>query len=55
MVRNLSRYFFDSGETEISAMILFEKNLTDEADAVLATIGKSIDDITPGDTVEVDI
>ncbi|MBY9001063.1 MAG: E3 ubiquitin protein ligase [Candidatus Heimdallarchaeota archaeon] len=53
MVRNLSRYFFDSGETEISAMILFEKNLTDEADAVLATIGKSISDIAPSGTVEV--
>ena len=53
MVRNLSRYFFDSGETEIAAMILYEKNLTDEADAVLATIGKTIDDITPAESVEV--
>ena len=53
MVRNLSRYFFDSGETEISAMILFEKNLIDEANAVLATIGKSVADITPAGTVEV--
>ncbi len=53
MVRNLSRYFFDSGETEISAMILFEKDLTDEANAVLATIGKSIADIAPSGTVEV--
>lgn len=53
MVRNLSRYFFDSGETEISAMILYEKDLTDEANAVLATIGKSISDIAPSGTVEV--
>jgi hypothetical protein len=53
MVRNLSRYFFDSGETEISAMILYEKDLTDEANAVLATIGKSIADIAPSGTVEV--
>ncbi len=53
MVRNLSRYFFDSGETEISAMILFEKGLTDEANAVLATIGKSIADIAPSGIVEV--
>jgi len=53
MIRNLSRYFFDSGETEISAMILFENDLTDEANAVLATIGKSIADITPSGTVEV--
>ena len=53
MIRNLSRYFFDSGETEISAIILYDSNLTDEADAVLATIGKSIDDITPSGVVEV--
>ena len=53
MVRNLSRYFYDSGETEISAYILFEKGLTDEADAVLATIGKSVDDIAPSGVVEV--
>lgn len=53
MVRNLSRYFFDSGETEISAMILYEKDLIDEANAVLATIGKSIDDIAPSGSVEV--
>ncbi len=53
MVRNLSRYFYDSGETELSAIILFESNLTDEADAVLATIGKTIDDITPAGVVEV--
>ena len=30
MVRNLSRYFFDSGETEISALILFESGLEEE-------------------------
>ena len=53
MVRNLSRYFFDSGETEISALILSESDLKEEADAVLATIGKTIDDITLGETVEV--
>jgi len=53
MIRNLSRYFFDSGETEISALILYDSNLTEEADAVLATIGKSIDDISPADVVEV--
>ncbi len=53
MVRNLSRYFYDSGETEISAYILFEKGLEDEADAVLATIGKSVEDITPIGVVEV--
>lgn len=53
MVRNLSRYFYDSGETEISAYILFEKGLEEEADAVLATIGKSVADITPSDVVEV--
>ncbi len=53
MIRNLSRYFFDSGETEISAIILYDSNLTDEADAVLATIGKSIDDISPTGVVEV--
>jgi len=53
MVRNLSRYFFDSGETEISAIILYDSNLTDEADAVLATIGKGVDDITPSSVVEV--
>ena len=53
MVRNLSRYFFDSGETELSALILYESELIDEADAVLATIGKTIDDITPTGVVEV--
>jgi hypothetical protein len=53
MVRNLSRYFFDSGETEISALILSESGLTGEADAVLATIGKTIDDIALGEVVEV--
>jgi hypothetical protein len=53
MVRNLSRYFFDSGETEISALILSESDLKEEADAVLATIGKTIDDIALGETVEV--
>ncbi len=53
MVRNLSRYFYDSGETEISAYILFEKGLEEEADAVLATIGKSVSDITPSGVVEV--
>jgi hypothetical protein len=53
MIRNLSRYFFDSGETEISAIILYDSNLTEEADAVLATIGKSIDDISPTGVVEV--
>ena len=53
MVRNLSRYFYDSGETEIAAYILYEKGLTDEADAVLATIGKSVDDIAPPGVVEV--
>ena len=53
MIRNLSRYFFDSGETEISAIILYDSNLTDEADAVLATIGKSIDDISASSVVEV--
>ena len=52
MVRNLSRYFYDSGETEISAYILFEKGLEEEADAVLATIGKSVVDITPSSAVE---
>ena len=54
MVRNLSRYFYDSGETEISAYILYEKGLEEEADAVLATIGKSVEDITPIGVVEVD-
>ncbi|MHA1199647.1 MAG: hypothetical protein ACTSQF_10005 [Candidatus Heimdallarchaeaceae archaeon] len=53
MVRNLSRYFYDSGETEISAYILYEKGLEDEADAVLATIGKSVEDIAPLGVVEV--
>ena len=53
MIRNLSRYFFDSGETEISAIILYDSNLIEEADAVLATIGKSIDDISPTGVVEV--
>ncbi len=53
MVRNLSRYFYDSGETEISAYILFEKGLEEEADAVLATIGKSVEDIAPSGVVEV--
>ncbi|MHA1667523.1 MAG: hypothetical protein ACTSUR_02600 [Candidatus Heimdallarchaeaceae archaeon] len=53
MVRNLSRYFFDSGETETSAIILSEHGLTDEADAVLATIGKTIDDIKLSGVVEV--
>ncbi|MHA2358191.1 MAG: hypothetical protein ACXABK_05440 [Candidatus Heimdallarchaeaceae archaeon] len=54
MVRNLSRYFFDSGETEISALILYESGLEEEADAVLATIGKTIDEITPSGVVEVE-
>ncbi|MFW9852793.1 MAG: hypothetical protein ACFFDS_07620 [Candidatus Thorarchaeota archaeon] len=53
MIRNLSRYFFDSGETEISGLILYDSNLIEEADAVLATIGKSIDDISPAGVVEV--
>ncbi|MCE7743188.1 MAG: E3 ubiquitin protein ligase [Candidatus Heimdallarchaeota archaeon] len=53
MVRNLSRYFYDSGETEISAYILYEKGLEEEADAVLATIGKSVEDIAPLGVVEV--
>ena len=53
MVRNLSRYFFDSGETELSALILHESDLNEEADAVLATIGKTIDDIAPTGVVEV--
>lgn len=53
MIRNLSRYFFDSGETEISAVILYDSNLTEEADAVLATIGKSLDDISSTGVVEV--
>ena len=53
MVRNLSRYFFDSGDIEISALILFEYGKKDEAEAVLAAIGKTIDDITQEKVVEV--
>ncbi len=40
MVRNLSRYFFDSGEVEISAKVLYDYGLKEESNAVLATIGK---------------
>lgn len=53
MVRNLSRYFYDSGETEIAAYILYAKGLEEEADAVLATIGKTVEDIAPAGVVEV--
>ena len=53
MVRNLSRYFFDSGDIEVSALILFEYGKRDEAEAVLAAIGKTIDDITDEKVVEV--
>ncbi|MBA7526929.1 hypothetical protein ES705_19100 [subsurface metagenome] len=53
MVRNLSRYFFDSGDIEVSALILFEYGKRDEAEAVLAAIGKTLDDITEEKVVEV--
>lgn len=53
MVRNLSRYFFDSGDIEVSALILFEYGKKDEAEAVLAAIGKTLDDITEEKVVEV--
>ncbi len=53
MVRNLSRYFFDSGDIEISALILFKYGKKGEAEAVLAAIGKTIDDITEEKVVEV--
>ncbi|UJG43329.1 MAG: E3 ubiquitin protein ligase [Candidatus Heimdallarchaeum endolithica] len=53
MIRNLSRYFFDSGEVELSAQVLYDYNLIEEAKAVLATIGKSIDDIVEPKSVEI--
>lgn len=53
MVRNLSRYFFDSGDIETAAVILHEYGLVSEAEAVLATIGKTYVDILPAAPVEV--
>lgn len=53
MVRNLSRYFFDSGDVELSAQVLYDYNLIEEAKAVLATIGKSIEDIVEPKSVEI--
>ncbi|MHA1303239.1 MAG: hypothetical protein ACTSQE_03110 [Candidatus Heimdallarchaeaceae archaeon] len=53
MVRNLSRYFFDSGDVEISAQVLYEYGFIEEANAVLATIGKSFEDFEE-EPVEVD-
>jgi len=53
MVRNLSRYFFDSGDIETAAIILYEYGLKDEAEAVLATIGKTYADIAKPPAVEV--
>ena len=38
MVRNLSRYFFDSGDVETAAIILHEYGLSDEAEAVCADV-----------------
>lgn len=53
MVRNLSRYFFDSGDIEAAGSILHRYGLENEAAAVLATINKNYADLYGGETVEV--
>ncbi len=53
MVRNLSRYFFDSGDIEAAGSILYRYGLENEAAAVLATINKTYGDLYGGETVEV--
>ncbi len=53
MVRNLSRYFFDTGDIELAGIILHRYGLKDEASAILATISKTYEDLERDDVANV--